>query len=42
MTIGYLKDIQHLREMFIRKNLYGEEEFFDVNYYDSLNSLDEP
>jgi hypothetical protein len=40
MTIGYLKDLQHLREMFIRKDLYPEEEFYEVCNYDMMKSFD--
>jgi len=27
--------------MYIRKDLYPEEEFFDVSYYDSMKHLDQ-
>ncbi|CAD8074887.1 unnamed protein product [Paramecium sonneborni] len=40
MTIGYLKDVQHLREMFVRKDLFPNEEIFDASYYDYTNTLD--
>ncbi|CAD8070338.1 unnamed protein product [Paramecium sonneborni] len=40
MTIGYLKEVQHLREMFVRKDLFPNEEIFDVSYYDYTNTLD--
>ena len=40
MTIGYLKDVQHLRELFVRKDLYPEEDVFDVNFYDYTKTLD--
>lgn len=39
MTVGYLKDVQHLREMLIRRDMYPETEVFDVNYYDLTKNL---
>lgn len=40
MTVGYLKDIAHFREMVVRKDLFPEDEMFDVSYYDLTKSLD--
>ena len=40
MTIGYLKDISHLREMYTRKVEHPEEEVFEVSYYDVKQGMD--
>lgn len=40
MTVGYLKDVQHLREMFVRKELNPQYETYDVQHYDVLKSFD--
>lgn len=37
MTASYLKDVQHLREMFQRKE--NNQETFDVSYFDNLGGL---
>ena len=35
MTRGYLKDIQHLKEMLHRSDFYKEDNFFEVEYIDA-------
>ena len=40
MTIGYLKDLQHLRAINSRKD-YDDENFtYEVNYFDTMANLD--
>ena len=41
ITNGYLKDVQHLKEMFIRKDLYPEDVYYEVMNYDMMNNFDE-
>lgn len=40
ITNGYLKDLQHFREMFIRKDLYPEEEYYEVTNYDIVKQFE--
>ncbi|CAD8058558.1 unnamed protein product [Paramecium sonneborni] len=39
MTIGYYKDIQHLKEMFLRKERQQDDDIFDASYYDITKSF---
>ena len=40
MTIGYLKDLQHLRAFNTKDNLYDENLTYEVNYFDAMANLD--
>lgn len=39
MTIGYYKDLQHLKEMFLRKEKQQDDDIFDATYYDITKSF---
>ncbi len=41
LTTGYLKDVQHLREMVFRSSNFDEHEFYEVQYFDISSTLDE-
>jgi hypothetical protein len=40
MTIAYLKDVQHLREMYTRKTENPDLEVYEVSYYDVKQGMD--
>lgn len=40
MTIAYLKDVQHMREMYTRKTENPELEIYEVSYYDVSLGMD--
>ncbi|CAD8151937.1 unnamed protein product [Paramecium pentaurelia] len=39
MTVGYYKDIQHLKEMFLRKERQQDDDIIDATYYDITKSF---
>ncbi|CAK67436.1 unnamed protein product (macronuclear) [Paramecium tetraurelia] len=39
ITIGYYKDIQHLKEMFLRKERQQDDDIIDATYYDITKSF---
>ena len=42
MTTGFMKDIHHLKELILKKELCVEEnEFYEVEYFDATLGLDE-
>ena len=41
LTRGYLKDIQHLKEMLHRSDYYKEDDYFEVEYIDACILADD-